>query len=92
MVPECRCGGCSIALLLSSACITLTSISATGNINKYGTLPASTRGSERSLPTATLRDERDHSGYFSDRNDSYGSRRDLYDRGYTSDHERRCVN
>nr|XP_045620271.1 protein still life, isoform SIF type 1-like isoform X2 [Procambarus clarkii] len=61
-----------------------------GNLNnKYGTLPASTRGSERSLPAATLRDERDHSGYFSDRNDSYGSRRDLYDRGYMSDHERR---
>ncbi|KAK8732086.1 hypothetical protein OTU49_007177 [Cherax quadricarinatus] len=61
-----------------------------GNLNnKYGTMPASTRGSERSLPAAAIRDEREHSGYFSDRNDSYGSRRDLYDRGYMSDHERR---
>ncbi|XP_037784008.1 protein still life, isoform SIF type 1-like isoform X4 [Penaeus monodon] len=60
-----------------------------GSLNKHGMLPASARGSERSLPTATLRDDRDHSGYFSDRNDSYGSRRDLYDRGYMSDHERR---
>ncbi|XP_042860130.1 protein still life, isoform SIF type 1-like isoform X12 [Penaeus japonicus] len=60
-----------------------------GSLNKHGMLPTSARGSERSLPTATLRDERDHSGYFSDRNDSYGSRRDLYDRGYMSDHERR---
>nr|XP_027212695.1 protein still life, isoform SIF type 1-like isoform X4 [Penaeus vannamei] len=60
-----------------------------GSLNKHGMLPASVRGSERSLPTATLRDDRDHSGYFSDRNDSYGSRRDLYDRGYMSDHERR---
>lgn len=69
--------------------IPLTNISATGSLNKHGMLPASVRGSERSLPTATLRDDRDHSGYFSDRNDSYGSRRDLYDRGYMSDHERR---
>ncbi|XP_064098883.1 protein still life, isoform SIF type 1-like isoform X4 [Macrobrachium nipponense] len=60
-----------------------------GTVNKYGTLPASQRGSERSLPAAALRDDRDHSGYFSDRNDSYGSRRDLHDRGYMSDHDRR---
>ncbi|XP_068238091.1 protein still life, isoform SIF type 1 isoform X2 [Palaemon carinicauda] len=60
-----------------------------GTVNKYGTLPASQRGSERSLPAAALRDDREHSGYFSDRNDSYGSRRDLYDRGYMSDHDRR---
>ncbi|XP_050692900.1 protein still life, isoform SIF type 1-like isoform X14 [Eriocheir sinensis] len=60
------------------------------NLNKYGTLPASARGSERSLPAAALRDDRaDHSGYYSDRNDNYGSRRDVYDRGYMSDHDRR---
>ncbi|XP_045119111.1 protein still life, isoform SIF type 1-like isoform X12 [Portunus trituberculatus] len=60
-----------------------------GTLNKYGTLPASARGSERSLPAASMRDDRDHSGYYSDRNDNYGSRRDIYDRGYMSDHERR---
>ncbi|XP_045119096.1 protein still life, isoform SIF type 1-like isoform X8 [Portunus trituberculatus] len=63
--------------------------SSLGTLNKYGTLPASARGSERSLPAASMRDDRDHSGYYSDRNDNYGSRRDIYDRGYMSDHERR---
>ena len=45
------------------------------------------RGSDRSLSNAGLRDEREPSGYFSDRNESFGSRRDLYDRGYTSDRD-----
>lgn len=36
-----------------------------------------------------MREEREHSGYFSDKNESFGSRRDLYDRGYMSDHDKR---
>lgn len=81
----------SFLLLPAAAASQPGSSAAPGPVNKYGTLPASARGSERSLPAAALREEREHSGYYSDRNDNYGSRRDLYDRGYMSDHDRRYV-
>ena len=59
-----------------------------GHPIKNSTSMNSTRASERSLPTAGSRDDRDHSGYFSDRNASFDNRRDPYERGYTSDHDR----